>query len=86
MEPKNCLYRANIRLVLVMTLETCCAKDGSSGTTDRTNRSSTPTKTQTVLQCLYILPYTYGERTEPKNYFYRPNFWLVPLVMTKEII
>jgi hypothetical protein len=47
----------------------------------RINRSSTPTKTQIVFQHLYVLPNTYYERMEPKNYVCRPNIRLV-LVIT----
>jgi hypothetical protein len=35
---------------------------------NRTNSRSTPTKTQTVLMHLYVIPNTYYDRMEPKKY------------------
>jgi hypothetical protein len=53
--------------------------------TDATKSHSTPTKTQTMLQSLYVLPTTYSERMESSPYVYQPNISLV-LAITYQII
>jgi hypothetical protein len=49
------------------------------------DRTNPPTKTQTVLQHISVVPNTYYDRMEPKKYVYRPNINLV-LAITPNIL
>ena len=60
-------------------------KDGWSQIKDPTNGSSTPTKANTMLQSVHVLPNTYFYRMEPKNYVYRPNIRLVLVIKSPPI-
>ena len=53
------------------------SKYESNEMTDPTKTSSTPMKTQTMLQSLYVLPNTYFQRMDSSPYLYQPNISLV---------
>jgi hypothetical protein len=61
------------------------SKHESNEITDATKSRSTPTKTQTILYSLYVLPTTYSQRMESSPYVYQPNISLV-LAITYQII